>query len=69
MTANYELPVFTAWVKGELKAAVHTSLVDQGVLVVLGSDSPGLVAAGEDRSGLPEVPDARGGCSIWQSWF
>ena len=47
---NYELPVSTAWVKGECKAAILTGLVDQGVSVVPGSDSPGLVAAREDPS-------------------
>ena len=56
ISKNYELPVSTAWVKGELKAAILTSLVEQGVLVVPGSDSPGLVAASEDPApGSPEL--------------
>ena len=51
IAANYKLPVSTAWVKGELKADVLTSL-GEGVLVVLGLDSPDLVAAGKDQGRL-----------------
>ena len=51
IAANYKLPVSTAWVKGELKADVLTSL-GEGVLVVLGLDSPDLVATGEDQGRL-----------------
>ena len=56
IAANYGVPVSTACVKQELKAVVLNSLADQAVLVVPGSDSPGLVVASEDHPRSPDPP-------------